>query len=90
MRQAAFKVDVVDTTAAGDTFMGYFVAELSMGTDYPQILKIASAASAITVSRKGAAPSIPDRCELLSSLDNLKENPVNAKEKLICKQIEIY
>ena len=58
LRQAAFKVDVVDTTSAGDTFWGYFVAELSKGTDYSQILKIASVASAITVSRKGAAPSI--------------------------------
>lgn len=90
LRQAAFQVDVVDTTAAGDTFVGYFIAELSMGTDYPQILKIASAASAIAVSRKGAAPSIPNRCELLSALDKLKENTVKTKEKSICRQIEIY
>ena len=59
--QSAYKVNVVDTTSAGDTFLGYFVAELSKGTEYSQILKIASAASAITVSRKGAAPSIPNK-----------------------------
>ena len=88
--QSAFIVDAVDTTAAGDTFMGYFVAELSMGTEYSQILKIASAASAVAVSRKGAAPSIPTRCELLDLIDNLKENVVNIKENIIKRQIENY
>ena len=88
--QAAFKVDAVDTTAAGDTFTGYFIAELSKGTDYPQILKIASAASAIAVSRKGAAPSIPTRDELLNSFSTLKENVVDSKKKVMYKQIEDY
>ena len=90
LHQAAFKIDAVDTTAAGDTFIGYFIAELSKGTDYHQILKIASAASAITVSKEGAAPSIPSRDELLASLDNLKENIVDSKEKVMCRQIESY
>ena len=75
--QPSFKVDTVDTTAAGDTFTGYFVAELSKGTDYPEMLKIASAASAIAVSRKGAAPSIPDRYKVLSSMESLKECKTN-------------
>lgn len=73
LRQPAFKVEAVDTTAAGDTFTGYFVAELSKGKDFQQILKIASAASAIAVSKKGAAPSIPDRNEVMLSLANLTE-----------------
>ena len=89
-RQAAFKVDVVDTTAAGDTFMGYFVAELSMGTEYSRILKIASAASAVTVSRKGAAPSIPNRSEVLSLFDKLKENKTKSKQRLLYEKIETY
>ena len=89
-QQSAFKVNAVDTTAAGDTFTGYFVAELSRGTDYRKILKIASAASAIAVSRKGAAPSIPDRCEVLSSLEILKENKSNSKLDIIRKQIDSY
>lgn len=72
--QSAFKIKVVDTTAAGDTFMGYFVAELSKGTDYAKALKIASAASAITVSREGAAPSIPKRSEFEAMYPTLKEN----------------
>lgn len=88
--QPAFKVNTVDTTAAGDTFTGYFVAELSRGTDYQKILKIASAASAIAVSRKGAAPSIPDKCEVLSSLERLKENKSNSKSDIIRKQIDSY
>lgn len=88
--QPAFEVKAVDTTAAGDTFTGYFVAELSRGTQYPEILKIASAASAVAVSRKGAAPSIPDKCEVLSSLESLKENKSNRKSDFICQQIKTY
>ena len=88
--QPAFKVNAVDTTAAGDTFTGYFAAELSRGTDYQKILKIASAASAVSVSRKGAAPSIPDRYEVLSSLKSLEENKSNSKSDVIRKQIDSY
>lgn len=79
IHQPAFVVEAVDTTAAGDTFTGYFAAELSKGTDYRSILKIASAASAVAVSKKGAVPSIPDKSEVLSSLKVLKENRTNSK-----------
>ena len=88
--QPAFEVNVADTTAAGDTFTGYFVAELSKGTEYSEILKIASAASAIAVSRNGAAPSIPDKCEVLYSLESLKENKSDGKSDILRKQIETY
>lgn len=88
--QPTFEVKAVDTTAAGDTFTGYFVAELSRGTEYSEILKIASAASAVAVSRKGAAPSIPDKCEVLSSLESLKENKSNRKSDFMRKQIKTY
>ena len=64
----AYKVDVVDTTAAGDTFTGYFVAGISAGDNICDILKTALLASSIAVSRKGAAPSIPKRCEVLETL----------------------
>lgn len=67
--QPAYKVEVVDTTAAGDTFTGYFVAGISVGDDIAEMLKTASMASAIAVSRKGAAPSIPKRCEVLEALN---------------------
>ena len=58
-KQQAFSVSAVDTTAAGDTFTGYFVAGLCKGMDISEVLRRASAASAIAVSRKGAASSIP-------------------------------
>ena len=53
-------------------------------------MKIASAASAISVSRKGAAPSIPDKREVLFSLESLKENKSNSKTDIICQQIDGY
>ena len=90
LHQAAFKVDAVDTTAAGDTFIGYFIAELSRRAEYREILKIASAASAITVSREGAAPSIPSRDELLASLADMQENTTDSKDKVMQSQIESY
>lgn len=55
----AFPVEVADTTAAGDTFAGYFVAGLAKGRQMDEILQSASAAAAIAVSREGASPSIP-------------------------------
>lgn len=49
-----------------------------------------AAASAIAVSRKGAAPSIPAKSEVLSSLESLKENRSNTKSDVIRKQIDSY
>ena len=54
-----FKVKAVDSTAAGDTFCGYFLAALCAGKSVEMALREASAASAMAVSAKGAAPSIP-------------------------------
>lgn len=54
-----FKVNAVDTTAAGDTFCGYFLAALCAEKSVETALREASAASAMAVSAKGAAPSIP-------------------------------
>ena len=57
--QPAFKVNAIDTVGAGDTFMGYFSYGLSQGYDEAQCLKLAARAASITVTRKGAADSIP-------------------------------
>lgn len=54
-----FRVPVVDTTGAGDTFTGYFIAALSDGAALSDAVELASAASALAVSARGAAPSIP-------------------------------
>jgi ribokinase len=64
----AFKVDALDTTAAGDTFCGAFCVGLSEGRSIPEAVKLAARAAAITVTRMGAQASIPYRSEL-SSLD---------------------
>ncbi|MCR5272015.1 MAG: ribokinase [Lachnospiraceae bacterium] len=58
--QKAFKVKAVDTTAAGDTFTGYFVAGLVKGDCIENILLTATKASALAVQKNGAAQSIPD------------------------------
>ncbi len=68
--QPAYTVKAVDTTAAGDTFVGYFVAEISRGKEPSDAMKTACAASAITVSRKGAAPSIPKLDEVIEFLNS--------------------
>lgn len=54
-----FKVPVVDTTAAGDTFCGYFLACLAKGMEPREALRTASMASALAIGVKGAAVSIP-------------------------------
>ena len=58
------KVKAVDTTAAGDTFIGYFAASVIKGFPPEQCLKYACTAAAISVTRKGAADSIPDKKEV--------------------------
>ncbi|MBC8585369.1 ribokinase [Youxingia wuxianensis] len=54
-----YDVPVVDTTAAGDTFTGFFIGSIMQGNTPEEALRAASIASSIAVSRKGAAPSIP-------------------------------
>lgn len=59
MDQSIVTAHTVDTTAAGDTFTGYFIHALLQGEAIQQALKTAACASAITVSRPGAGRSIP-------------------------------
>ncbi len=63
-RQGIFPVKAVDTTAAGDTFTGYFIASMIEGLSVPEGLELAAKASSITVTRPGATDSIPLRSEL--------------------------
>jgi ribokinase len=60
----AFKVEAVDTTAAGDTFCGAFAVALVEGKSLKEALQFASAAAAISVTRIGAQPSAPIRIEI--------------------------
>lgn len=64
VRVPAFKVDAVDTTAAGDTFCGSFAVALVEGKSLKDSLQFASAAAAICVTRMGAQPSAPTRKEI--------------------------
>jgi ribokinase len=69
----AFQVDAVDTTAAGDTFCGAIAAQLSKGVAIVDALKFATAASALTVTRMGAQPSIPTEEEVTTFLSKRVE-----------------
>ena len=64
VQQAAYPVQAVDTTAAGDTFTGFFLAARMRGAGVPRAMELASRAAAIAVTRRGAAPSIPTFAEV--------------------------
>lgn len=81
LRCPAFEVEAVDTTAAGDTFAGYFAAGLAEGMEIADILRRASAASALTVSGMGAAPSIPRKDRVLDALKMLKPYSKSASSR---------
>lgn len=61
LHQPCFRVKTVDTTAAGDTFTGYFAAAVLEGKNAQDALRLAAAAAALAVSEEGAAVSIPVR-----------------------------
>lgn len=65
IHQPIVKVPVVDTTAAGDTFTGFFIGSIAKGLSPKEAMQIAAKASAIAVSRQGAAPSIPELNEVI-------------------------
>ena len=71
----AYQVKAVDTTAAGDTFTGFFLASLARGEDIPRCLENASLASALAVSRPGAASSIPTLAEVDAARGTLTASP---------------
>lgn len=58
-RQGIYPVDTVDTTAAGDTFTGYYIGSLAQGGSVAEALDMAAKAAAMAAAREGAAPSIP-------------------------------
>lgn len=69
-RQAAFPVNPVDTTGAGDTFAGYFAAVLDRGDTIPAALRLAAGAAALKVTRPGAGDAIPGMEEVLAFVAN--------------------
>jgi len=66
--QPSFPVIAVDTTAAGDCFIAGFCAGISENMNFREAIRFATAASAITVSRKGASISLPTKSEVFDFL----------------------
>ncbi len=69
IEQPAFAVEPKDTTGAGDTFLGAFLAHLTTGNEAAAALRFASAASAIQITRPGAADAIPALNEIEQFLE---------------------
>lgn len=69
--QPSFPVQAVDTTAAGDTFTGYFLTGMTENMPIPDVLKMSAIASSIAVTRVGAVPSIPYRGEVERALSQV-------------------
>ena len=61
---ATTRVEAVDTTAAGDVFNGYLATSIASGKNYRNAIDLANKAAAISVTRKGAQPSIPTLDEI--------------------------
>lgn len=64
LHQPSFPVTVIDSTAAGDTFTGYYIFSRFQNKTIQKAMEIASLASSITIQRKGAAKSVPEYKEL--------------------------
>jgi len=74
-----YDVPVVDTTAAGDTFTGFFLQGVSAEQTPKEILEIASIASSLAVSKKGASSSIPSMSDVLAARTQHKAAGVPAQ-----------
>ena len=64
----AFPVEAVDSTAAGDAFNGGLAVRLAAGDDIVDAMRYASACGAITATRRGSVPSLPDDAEVRAFL----------------------
>jgi ribokinase len=72
-RMPGFRVQAIDTTAAGDTFAGGLAVALEEGRPLREAIRFAQAAAAISVTRLGAQSSIPTRAEVDAWLDEATE-----------------
>ncbi|MFM7685040.1 MAG: ribokinase [Actinomycetota bacterium] len=68
VRVPAFPVEAIDATGAGDTFSGALCARLASDDTFSAAVRFASAAAAISTTRRGAVPSIPTADEVLDLL----------------------
>ena len=75
----AFKVNAVDTTAAGDTFLGYLITNIATDMNRALAIKCATAASALAVQVKGATPSIPRAKDVLEFIKKAGQEVLTEK-----------
>ncbi|HWR22776.1 MAG TPA: ribokinase, partial [Feifaniaceae bacterium] len=68
-----YRVAAVDTVGAGDAFNGAFAARLIAGDDIERAVRYANAAGALSVTGRGAIPSIPNRAEVLEFMERAGE-----------------
>lgn len=68
-KSGIYQVKVVDTTAAGDTFLGYFLTETLDGKSLSDALNLATAASSMCVQVMGASDSVPLRNDVLATIE---------------------
>ncbi len=79
----AFRVKAVDTTAAGDAFMGALAVGLSEGKTIPDVLAFASAGGALAATKLGAQPSLPVRWQLERFLAKQAKNSLTLSDKWV-------
>jgi ribokinase len=70
-----YKVDVVDTTGAGDAFNGALAVALAKGRTLPEAVDFANAAAALQVTKVGTAPAMPYRCDVERLLQKTARGP---------------
>ena len=70
-RLDAHRVEVVDTTGAGDGFVGVLAGELARGRSLDESLRFATVAASLVVQRPGAADSMPTRAAIESAISAL-------------------
>jgi len=81
IQQSAYLVDSVDYTAAGDTFLGYFISRISMGAKSWNALRIAALAAALAITKEGAAISIPSWKDVMR-FASVRDKESRSKEKV--------
>ncbi len=69
----AFPVEAIDTTGAGDAFNGALAVGLSAGGSLEQVIPLASAAAALTCTRRGAQDALPGRADVEHFLQSLRD-----------------
>ena len=68
----SYKVDALDTTAAGDSFCGALISNYLQTNSFIEAIKYANGFAALSVTKKGAIPSIPTKQEALDFINNQK------------------